>query len=111
MNARQKKLGAFKDDLIALYHKHGVSIGHEDHHGAFIIRNLRESDIRWIKNATNEATEPLTNYRAVNRAERFATRTETPTITSLDFGVCGYCNGPLNDQYSCRNQCARNGRD
>jgi hypothetical protein len=57
MNTRKKKLGAFRDELIALYRKHGVSIGHEDSHGAFIIRDFRESDVKWILNATNEATE------------------------------------------------------
>jgi hypothetical protein len=57
MNTRKKKLGAFKEELIALYRKHGVSIGHEDSHGAFIIRDFRESDVIWTVDATNEATE------------------------------------------------------
>lgn len=57
VNIRKKKLGTFKHELIALYRKHGVSIGHEDNHGAFIIRDFCESDVRWIENATNDATE------------------------------------------------------
>lgn len=83
-NARKKKLGAFKDELVALYRKHGVSIGHEDNHGAFIIRDLRESDIRWIQNATNHATEPLehTHYVAAIVPE-----------CTLQAGHKGPCNG------------------
>lgn len=44
---------AFKKDLFALYAKHGLSISHQDNHGAFIITDQRlEKNQTWMEQAT-----------------------------------------------------------
>jgi hypothetical protein len=42
---------AFLDDLIAVYRKHGMSLGHEDHQGAFLVEDLAERNVDWLVDA------------------------------------------------------------
>lgn len=42
---------AFIDDIVATCRKHGLSIGHEDGHGAFIIEPFSESNADWLNHA------------------------------------------------------------
>jgi hypothetical protein len=59
---------AFLDDLEIVCRKHGLSIGHEDGHGAFQIWEFNESDIRWLRDAQYEF-EP---YRSLSERDRRA---------------------------------------
>ncbi len=107
-------LAANSPDPIAASTADGVAqvlewaIGGKNDEFEAMIRQTK-AEIAAVKGPLGYVTD--LNYQTINRAERFAARTETPTVTPLDFGVCGYCGGPLNREYSCRNQCARNGRD
>ena len=47
---------AFLDEIEAVCRKHGLSIGHEDCHGAFEIGPFDEDDIKWLRNATTYRT-------------------------------------------------------
>jgi hypothetical protein len=42
---------SFKDDLIDVYAKHGLSLSHEDGHGSFIIEPYRSEDVKWLRAA------------------------------------------------------------
>ena len=42
---------AFIDDVIDVCKKHGMSIAHEDDHGAFIIEYYSDINIEWLENA------------------------------------------------------------
>jgi len=50
----EEKKESFIKDLIKIYRNHGLSLAHEDHQGAFIVRNLEDDDIEWLKDAFNE---------------------------------------------------------
>jgi len=41
----------FIEDIKKVYLKHGLTISHEDEHGAFIIENYNDENIRWIDNS------------------------------------------------------------
>lgn len=46
-------VGAFLDEIEAVCRKHGMSLGHEDSHGAFIVyTNVDETIIKWLKEAS-----------------------------------------------------------
>ena len=45
------RVDAFLRDLIEVYKKHELSLGHEDAHGAFIIQPLTDGNINWLQNA------------------------------------------------------------
>lgn len=47
----------FIDDIIKVYKKHGMSISHEDGHGAFEIEKYSDYNINWLKEATGERRE------------------------------------------------------
>jgi len=48
---RNPKIDAFIEDLIAVCDKHGLSISHEDTHGAFTVEVFSEKRIDWLRNA------------------------------------------------------------
>jgi hypothetical protein len=50
-----KVIDEFLVELEALYRKYGLSIAHQDAHGAFIIDKLGEENISWIKAADRAA--------------------------------------------------------
>lgn len=41
----------FLDELEKLYRKYGLSLGHEDEHGAFTIEKFNEGDVKWVREA------------------------------------------------------------
>ena len=45
---------AFLAAVEAVCREHGLTLAHEDEHGAFIVRPLRESDIAWLQDATDD---------------------------------------------------------
>lgn len=48
-----RKIDEFLAEVIEVCKKHGMSISHEDGHGSFIIENYYESNIDWMKEATD----------------------------------------------------------
>ena len=42
----------FLDEIHSVCMKHGLSISHEDGHGAFIIEDYNERNIDWLFNAS-----------------------------------------------------------
>jgi hypothetical protein len=48
------EVDAFMHELVELCKKHNLSIGHEDHHGGFLIHPYNEYNIDWLKNAVFE---------------------------------------------------------
>ena len=50
-----KTIDLFLAELVELYHKYGLSLGHEDTQGGFIIELLSETNIQWVKEANREA--------------------------------------------------------
>lgn len=44
---------AFISDVLYVYEKHGLSIGHEDGQGSFLIEKLSERNVDWIKSASD----------------------------------------------------------
>jgi hypothetical protein len=45
------RIDDFMDEIIAVCHKHGLVISHEDHHGAFVIEMATEDGIDWLSHA------------------------------------------------------------
>ena len=41
----------FFDEIEAVCRKHGLSISHEDGHGAFLIEPFSEDNIKWFRDA------------------------------------------------------------
>lgn len=49
------RIDAFLDEVIAVCNRHGLSIGHEDSYGSFIVE--ADEDVEWLRSAsvTSEA--------------------------------------------------------
>jgi hypothetical protein len=47
-----KEMEDFLNDIKAVCEKHGLSISHEDYHGAFLIERYDENNIEWLFNAS-----------------------------------------------------------
>lgn len=45
------KAQAFLDALIKVYKAHGMSLGHEDHEGAFYVHDYEEGNVDWLREA------------------------------------------------------------
>lgn len=41
----------FLNEITKIYQKYNLSLSHEDEHGAFIIENYDEKNIKWLKNS------------------------------------------------------------
>jgi hypothetical protein len=41
-------------DLMAIYRKHGLSLGHEDIQGGFVVEELSDHNIEWLQWASLE---------------------------------------------------------
>ena len=41
----------FLADIIEIYRKHGLSLGHEDEHGAFVVEPLADINVSWLNDA------------------------------------------------------------
>lgn len=45
------KVEAFLADILAVYEKHKMSLGHEDNHGSFLIEKLSKENTDWLNAA------------------------------------------------------------
>lgn len=43
----------FLEEVVEVCRKHGMSIGHEDGHGAFQVEPLEESSLSWLMSASD----------------------------------------------------------
>ena len=48
VNLENEKVDKFIEEILAMCKKHGMSISHEDRHGAFIIENYDEHYVEWL---------------------------------------------------------------
>ena len=46
-----EKVDAFLAEVVEVCRKHGMSLGHEDSQGAFLVENFRDSNSRWLMQA------------------------------------------------------------
>lgn len=46
-----KNIINFLNEITKIYKKYNLSLSHEDSHGAFIIENYDEYNIKWLKNS------------------------------------------------------------
>lgn len=51
---RSRKAKAFIADLEAVCVQHGLSLSHEDTHGAFVVKNLDEVNLAWLREASTD---------------------------------------------------------
>ncbi len=54
---KSSKVKDFIEDIVLLCKKYNVSISHEDTHGAFVIRDYNEENIKLFRNAFNDITD------------------------------------------------------
>lgn len=52
-NCENEKIDTFIEEVIAVSKKHGFSISHEDVHGSFEIEEYSESNISWLREASD----------------------------------------------------------
>jgi hypothetical protein len=45
------KMETFLNDIIAVYKKHGLSLGHEDSHGCFLVAEFCQDNVDWLLEA------------------------------------------------------------
>lgn len=45
------KMESFLKDIVAVYKKYGLSLSHEDCHGAFIVEEFDEHNVKWLYEA------------------------------------------------------------
>ena len=50
----KRKTRKFVNAIIKLCEEHGMSISHQDFHGAFVIENYDKCNITWFKDAKDE---------------------------------------------------------
>ena len=48
------RIKAFLDEIQAVCEKHGLSLGHEDDHGAFLVEEYSAHNQRWLRHAHDE---------------------------------------------------------
>jgi FAD/FMN-containing dehydrogenase len=57
------KVDAFLEDIAAVCRRHGMSIAHEDGHGAFIIEKYSEMTRDWLMGAHDATTGDKPNLK------------------------------------------------
>jgi len=52
------KAKAFIEAIVALEWQHGLSLGHEDPEGAFLVQDLSQDNVNWLRAAFDESNDP-----------------------------------------------------
>ena len=52
-----EKIDAFLAEVIEVSKKHGLSIGHEDSHGGFLVHEFSQDNADWLMNAADDTNE------------------------------------------------------
>jgi len=50
------KVEAFLNEVVEVCKRHGLSIGHEDGHGAFRVEDYDETNTEWLLDAIDETS-------------------------------------------------------
>jgi len=77
-NEENPKVDSFIDDIIRVYKKHDMSISHEDSHGAFIVTDLTNYNILWLK-------EAMVSGKSVNIGKPKVTKERPPVKPKAGF--------------------------
>ena len=56
--AAKRSIKEFLRAVIEIEKTFGMSISHEDNHGAFIVEDLNLGDVQWLRHARNETGKP-----------------------------------------------------
>lgn len=48
------KAEAFINDLVEVFKKHNLALAHEDRHGSFLIDDLHDGNVEWLRDASIE---------------------------------------------------------
>lgn len=59
----KKRRDAFLADIVNVYKRHGLALGHEDGHGAFQVEAFAESNVVWLNQAMTVEVIGATEYR------------------------------------------------
>lgn len=51
MREMPERMKVFLEEIDSVCKRHGLSISHEDYHGAFIIEEYDEGNIKWLSHA------------------------------------------------------------
>lgn len=55
---RNRQIDAFISDVLNVCKQHGLSISHEDSHGAFIVVDYAEEFDKWLRDAHDGTERP-----------------------------------------------------
>lgn len=53
--AENEKIDAFLAEVIEVSKKHGLSIGHEDNHGGFLVQKYSQDNADWLLQASDDS--------------------------------------------------------
>jgi len=56
-HVENKRIDDFLNEVIVVCKNHGLSISHEDGHGAFVICDYDDSDSRWLMDALDKTSK------------------------------------------------------
>lgn len=51
-HVENQRVDGFLLAIIDVYEKYGLSLAHEEDHGAFIVESMSDENIEWMKNAS-----------------------------------------------------------
>ena len=49
-----EKIDEFLAEVIEVSRKHGLSLGHEDGHGVFLVHKFSQDNVEWLMHAADE---------------------------------------------------------
>jgi hypothetical protein len=81
------KIAAFIEDVVAVEKKHGLSLSHEDGHGAFMVEEHSEGNEEWLKAARDNRINPHAMdelNKARERVERMKERAPLADLARYD---------------------------
>jgi len=49
------KAKAFIEAIVSLESQYGLTLGHEDHEGAFVVHDFNEENVEWLRDASDKS--------------------------------------------------------
>jgi len=56
-DVENEKIDSFLAEIISVCIKHGLSIGHEDCHGGFLVREFNHDAAKWLLEASDDTVQ------------------------------------------------------